>query len=70
MASPAKVPAGMSMLLKSFGIDPAEIIATVPKVATAVKEIAEALGRIEASQTKILSELAELKGKANAGTGK
>lgn len=64
------MPAGMGMLLKSFGIDPTEIMQTVPQVASAVKEIAAALARIEANQKQIFAKLAELEGKGNAGTGK
>lgn len=55
-------PAGMSMLMKSFGIDPAMF----SQVAKAVTDIAGALRRIEEKQDKILKYLEG----NNGGSGK
>jgi hypothetical protein len=56
MASPAeaKVPAGMSMMLKALGVDPQIIV----KVAENVGKIADKLEAIENNQKKILALLA------------
>ena len=55
MSATAKVPAGMSMMLKALGIefDPS----VIPQVAGAVKEIADRLARIEKQQLAILAAL-------------
>jgi hypothetical protein len=50
-AAQSKIPMGMSMMLKSLGVDPQVIM----QVAGAVGEIAATLQRIEANQ-KILFE--------------
>jgi hypothetical protein len=54
MSATAKVPAGMSMMLKTLGIDPNAIV----QVVDAVKTIAAKLDAIEKNQQKILALLA------------
>jgi hypothetical protein len=53
MATLPKAPSGVTMMLKAFGVDPQTFEQTI----AAVRAVAEALGRIEKKQDRIIKLL-------------
>jgi restriction endonuclease Mrr len=56
MAEP-KIPAGMKMLMSSFGIDPEQVLKAVHEFGRVVLAMQEQLNRIESDLTKLRAEL-------------